>query len=130
VSTIEIEHKEYDPYSVLGLEKGAVDKEIRKAYRELSKVMHPDKGGDPKKFQELTLAYASLTDPATKKNWEEFGNPDGPGVTHFGIALPKWMVDDKNSIFVLGFYVLVFMIIMPTVVVSYFLPSTLRFNIN
>lgn len=116
VSTIEIEHKEYDPYSVLGLEKGAVDKEIRKAYRELSKVMHPDKGGDPKKFQELTLAYASLTDPATKKNWEEFGNPDGPGVTHFGIALPKWMVDDKNSIFVLGFYVLVFMIIMPTVV--------------
>ena len=81
--------------------------------------MHPDKGGDPKKFQELALAYASLTDEATKKNWEEFGNPDGPGVTHFGIALPKWMVDDKNSIFVLGFYVLVFMIIMPTVVVSF-----------
>ncbi len=80
--------------------------------------MHPDKGGDPEKFKELITAYKSLTDEETKKNWEEYGNPDGPGVTHFGIALPKWMVDDKNSMFVLGIYVLVFIVILPIVVVS------------
>jgi translocation protein SEC63 len=99
--------------------KGATEKEIRKQYRELSKIMHPDRGGSPEKFKDITRALKSLTDSETKKNWEEFGNPDGPGATHFGIALPKWMVDDKNSMFVLGFYVLVFMIIMPTVVVSF-----------
>ena len=36
----------------------------------------------------------------------------------FGIALPKWIVDGKNSYLVLGVYVLVFMIIMPTLVVN------------
>ena len=36
----------------------------------------------------------------------------------FGIALPKWIVDGKNSYIVLGAYVLVFMIIMPTLVVN------------
>ncbi len=38
---------------VLTLLKGASDKEIRKQYRELSKTMHPDKGGDPEKLKEL-----------------------------------------------------------------------------
>lgn len=78
--------------------------------------MHPDRGGDEEQFKELVKAFKSLTDNETRKNWEEYGNPDGPGVTNFGIALPKWMVDDKNSIFVLGVYVVIFMIIMPTVV--------------
>jgi translocation protein SEC63 len=78
--------------------------------------MHPDRGGNEDEFKELVKAFKSLTDNETRRNWEEYGNPDGPGVTHFGIALPKWMVDDKNSIFVLGVYVVLFMIIMPTVV--------------
>lgn len=117
-SQIKTEHKEYDPYVVLRIERGVTDKEIRKQYRELSKIMHPDRGGDEEEFKELTKAYKSLTDEETKKNWLEYGNPDGPGATEFGIALPKWIVDGKNSYIVLGVYVLVFMIIMPTVVVS------------
>ena len=80
--------------------------------------MHPDRGGDEEKFKELAKAYKALTDEEARKAWEEFGNPDGPGATQFGIALPKWIVDGKNSIFVLGAYVFVFMILMPTVVVS------------
>lgn len=115
-SQIKTEHKEYDPYVVLRIERGVTDKEIRKQYRELSKIMHPDRGGDEEEFKELTKAYKSLTDEETKKNWLEYGNPDGPGATEFGIALPKWIVDGKNSYIVLGVYVLVFMIIMPTVV--------------
>ena len=79
--------------------------------------MHPDKGGDPEKFKELAKAYQALTNEEIKKNWVEYGNPDGPGVTQFGIALPKWIVDGKNSYIVLGAYVLVFMIIMPIIVV-------------
>jgi translocation protein SEC63 len=116
-SQIEIEHKEYDPFVILGIDRDASDKEIRKQYRELSKVMHPDKGGDEEKFKELTKAYKALTDEEAKKNWREYGNPDGPGVTQFGIALPKWIVDGKNSYIVLGAYILVFMILMPTFVV-------------
>ena len=36
----------------------------------------------------------------------------------FGIALPMWIVDGKNSYIVLGIYFLIFMVIMPTIVVS------------
>lgn len=81
--------------------------------------MHPDKGGDAKKFEELAKAYQALTDEETKKNWIEYGNPDGPGVTQFGIALPKWIIDGKNSYIVLGAYILVFMVIMPIIVVRF-----------
>jgi len=40
-------------------------------------------------------------------------------VTNFGIALPKWIVEGKNSYLVLAAYVIVFMVIMPIIVVSY-----------
>ena len=59
--------------------KGASDAEIRKAYRDKAKVMHPDISGDEESFKELVKAYKSLTDEEIKKNWEEYGNPDGPG---------------------------------------------------
>jgi translocation protein SEC63 len=41
--------------------------------------MHPDRGGDEEKFKELAKAYKALTDEETRKAWEEYGNPDGPG---------------------------------------------------
>jgi translocation protein SEC63 len=112
-SQIKTEHKEYDPFITLNIDRGSTDKEIKKAYRELTKIMHPDRGGSDEEFKELTKAYKVLTDAETKENMEKYGNPDGPGVTEFGIALPKWIVDGKNSYIVLGMYVLVFMIVMP-----------------
>ena len=42
-------------------------------------------------------------------------------VTHFGIALPKWLVDHQNSIFVLLIYAGVFMIVLPVIIVRKFL---------
>ena len=65
----------------------------------------------------LLLFSCRLTDDVARENWEKYGNPDGPGVTEFGIALPVWLVQGNNSIWVLGLYGIVFMIILPTVVV-------------
>jgi preprotein translocase subunit Sec63 len=41
--------------------------------------MHPDKGGDEEEFKQLAKAYQALTDEETRRNWQEYGNPDGPG---------------------------------------------------
>lgn len=62
------------------------------------------------------IAYNALTDDEAKKNWEKYGNPDGPGAMSFGIALPSWIVDKENSVWVLGLYALVFMVALPTTV--------------
>jgi len=116
VSLIEIEHKEYDPFAVLDIDREASISEIKRAYRELSKKHHPDRGGDPEQFKEIAKAYKTLTDEEAKENWKKYGNPDGPGVTHFGIALPKWLVDHQNSVFVLLVYAGIFMIVLPVIV--------------
>ncbi|XP_074663025.1 translocation protein SEC63 homolog isoform X2 [Tubulanus polymorphus] len=117
VSQVEMDYVEYDPFIELGIDRGASTSEIRRAYRKLSLVYHPDKEtGDPKKFMRIAKAYAALTDEESRKNWEEYGNPDGPGATHFGIALPKWIVEKQNSLWVLAMYGLVFMVILPVVV--------------
>ncbi|MBR7784773.1 hypothetical protein, partial [Undibacterium luofuense] len=71
----------------------------------------------------IAKAYAALTDEESRKNWEEFGNPDGPQATSFGIALPAWIVDQKNSILVLLVYGLAFMVILPVVVGSWWYRS-------
>ncbi|XP_078398635.1 translocation protein SEC63 homolog [Cetorhinus maximus] len=116
VSIIENREKEYNPYEVLGVDPGASVSEIKKQYRQLSLKHHPDKGGDEVLFMRIAKAYAALTDEESRKNWEEYGNPDGPQATTFGIALPSWIVDQKNSMLVLAVYGFAFMVILPVVV--------------
>lgn len=104
----------YDPFEILGVSDDATETEIKKAYRKLSLLYHPDKEeGDPDKFVKISKAYAALTDDESRKNWELYGNPDGPGATSFGIALPSWIVEKENSAVVLGIYILVFMVALP-----------------
>ena len=43
-----------DLYSVLGVSRNADISEIRSAYKQLAKEHHPDKGGDPEKFKEIS----------------------------------------------------------------------------
>uniref|UniRef100_UPI00358E80AD translocation protein SEC63 homolog n=1 Tax=Myxine glutinosa TaxID=7769 RepID=UPI00358E80AD len=107
---------EYDPYTVLGLEQNASVAEVKKRYRQLSLVLHPDRGGDSVKFMAATRAYKALTDEEARRNLELHGNPDGPQAMSFGIALPAWIVDQQNSMLVLGVYALAFMVILPTAV--------------
>ncbi|XP_060093810.1 translocation protein SEC63 homolog [Heteronotia binoei] len=123
VSKTDREYQEYNPYEVLNLDPGATVSEIKKQYRLLSLKYHPDKGGDEVMFMRIAKAYAALTDEESRKNWEEFGNPDGPQATSFGIALPAWIVDQKNSILVLLVYGLAFMVILPVVVGSWWYRS-------
>ena len=98
----------------------------------------------------MRVGLHRLTDEESRKNWEEYGNPDGPqgvcvvsvrrfyhkcrllllqcvcpslplstsSAATFGIALPSWIVDKKNSALVLGLYVLVFMVALPAGIVS------------
>lgn len=78
--------------------------------------MHPDRGGDAAAFDNIAKAYQALTNDESRENWEKYGNPDGPKATTFGIALPKWIVSEQYGIWVLAFYGLIFMIILPVVV--------------
>uniref|UniRef100_A0A665V992 Translocation protein SEC63 homolog n=1 Tax=Echeneis naucrates TaxID=173247 RepID=A0A665V992_ECHNA len=116
VSKLDREYQEYNPYEVLNLDPGASLSEIKKQYRVLSLKFHPDKGGDEATFMRIAKAYAALTNEQSRQNWEMYGNPDGPGATSFGIALPAWIVDQKNSMLVLLVYGLAFMVILPVVV--------------
>lgn len=67
-----------DYYEVLGLDKTADDAAIKKAYRALAKKYHPDMNpGDAeaeKKFKEASEAYAILSDPEKKRQYDQFGH--------------------------------------------------------
>lgn len=117
VSLMDYEYANFDPYDILGVPLGASEASIKKAYRKQSLILHPDKEtGDEKAFMKLTKAYQALTDEESRRNFEKYGNPDGPGAMSFGIALPSYIVEKENSVWVLGLYALVFMVALPTVV--------------
>jgi DnaJ-class molecular chaperone len=65
-------------YDVLGISKDASPEDIKKAYRKLAMQHHPDKGGNPEKFKEVTNAYEVLSDPDKRRNFDQFGDPNGP----------------------------------------------------
>lgn len=82
-----------DPYSILGVSKGADEKAIKSAYRKLAKELHPDKNKDnPKaadRFSEITQAYDLLSDPKKRGQYDrgeidENGQPRFAGGNPFG----------------------------------------------
>ncbi|EKE20926.1 MAG: hypothetical protein ACD_7C00427G0002 [uncultured bacterium] len=63
-----------DYYKTLGIEKGASEEEIKKAYRKLAHKHHPDKeGGDEDKFKEINEAYQVLSDKTKRAQYDQFG---------------------------------------------------------
>lgn len=85
-----------DYYTTLGLNRNASQEEIKKAYRKMAMQHHPDRGGDEKKFKQISEAYEILSDPQKKqmvdmgvdpKNQHGGGggfNQSGPFEFHFG----------------------------------------------
>ena len=59
-------------YQTLGIDKSATQEDIKKAYRRLASIHHPDKGGDTATFQKIQTAYEVLGNPQKK---QEYDNP-------------------------------------------------------
>ncbi|OGJ64647.1 molecular chaperone DnaJ [Candidatus Peribacteria bacterium RIFCSPHIGHO2_02_FULL_53_20] len=76
-----------DFYSILGVSRDASPEDLKKAYRKLSKELHPDKHKGDKdvehKFKEINEAYEALSDPQKRKTYDQFGRV-GNGGTHGG----------------------------------------------
>lgn len=68
-------------YKTLGLEKNATEEEIKKAYRKLCLVHHPDRNSSKETtaIQEINLAYETLSDPQLKKQYDWQINGGGGG---------------------------------------------------
>lgn len=67
-----------DYYKILGVEKGASQDEIKKAYRKKAHESHPDKeNGDEKKFKEVNEAYRVLGDSQKRAQYDQFGSTAG-----------------------------------------------------
>lgn len=66
-----------DYYKVLGVESNATQAEIKKAYRRLAKIYHPDKNGNSteakERFQEINEANQVLSDPEKRKKYDMYG---------------------------------------------------------
>lgn len=77
-----------DFYEVLGLSRGASADDVKKAYRKLSKELHPDKHkGDKeaeKKFKEVNEAYETLNNPQKKQAYDQFGHAGANAGGGFG----------------------------------------------
>ena len=65
-----------DFYGLLGLDRGASQDDIKKAYRKIARELHPDVNPDPEvqnKFKEVTAAYDTLSDPQKRQQYDMGG---------------------------------------------------------
>ena len=77
-----------DYYEVLGVDKTADEKEIKKAYRKLARKYHPDVVEEDKKeeatekFKEISEAYAVLSDEEKRQRYDQFGHAGMEGFSN------------------------------------------------
>src|SRR5688500_13746554 len=96
---------EKDYYKALGISSTASDKEIKAAYRKLSKQYHPDANkGSEERFKDISAAYDVLGDPAKRKEYDEVrrmgpvGNPFSGASGQGGFSGGSFRVDDLGDL--------------------------------
>ena len=118
----------FDPFAILEIDSGADAKAIKKAYRSLSLMYHPDKNpGDraaEAKFMMVSKAYEALTDEKARENWEKFGNPDGKQSLEVSIGLPDFLLDQGYRNLVLMVYLIFMVGVIPFCVYTYYSDSS------
>ncbi|CAN1158604.1 DnaJ protein ERDJ2A [Linum perenne] len=129
------EAQPFDPYSILELEPGASDNEIKKSYRKLSVQYHPDKNPDPEAHtyfvEYITKAYQALTDPISRENYEKYGHPDGRQGFQMGIALPKFLLEiDGESGGILLLWIVGVCILLPLLIAAIYLSRSSKYTGN
>ena len=73
-------------YNILGVNEDASNEQIKKAFKEIAKKEHPDRGGDEAKFKEANEAYDTLKDSAKRHEYDtirKYGQPGQGGNFHF-----------------------------------------------
>lgn len=94
-----------DYYDVLGVSRGASDREVKAAFRQLAKECHPDRcNGDHKaeqRFKEINEAYEALKDPQRRAAYDRFGHAAfGSGSPHgFGADFTASMSEIFDDLF-------------------------------
>jgi curved DNA-binding protein CbpA len=63
-----------DPYKELGLPRSASTDEIRKRFKSLAQIFHPDKGGTEEKFKIVKESYEILIDESRRRSYDRFGD--------------------------------------------------------
>lgn len=120
----EKEIKKFDPFDILEVAAGSSAPDIKKAYRKLSLIYHPDKNPDDplaaSRFIQITKAYTALTDEVAKKNYEKYGNPDGPQTTKVGIGLPRFLLEKENHLMILCVFFFGLLFVIPMTFICYY----------
>ncbi|CAA0837879.1 DnaJ protein ERDJ2A [Striga hermonthica] len=135
IKHINTEVQIFEPFSILGLEPGVSDSDIKKAYRRLSILYHPDKNPDPeahKYFVDyISKAYQALTDPVSRENFEKYGHPDGRQGLQMGIALPQFLLDiDGTSEVILLLGIVGVCILLPLTIAVIYLSRSAKYTGN
>jgi len=72
------------------------------------------------RFIQITKAYQALTDEVARRDWEKYGNPDGPQTTKVGIGLPRFLLEKDHNLFILIAFFFVLLFVVPMTFICYY----------